>query len=291
MSPESSPASTGSAGGGTAFVLGGGGVLGAAEVGMLRAVAERGIQPDVVMGSSVGALNGALFAAEPTPAGVRRLERAWTNLQPQTVFGGSLMGRVSTLVRHGTHVHSNESLRALIDEALPGARIEDLAVRFECVAASIERAGAHWFDRGSLADAVLASCAVPGLLPPVEVDGEHFLDGGLVHSVPVGRAIAQGVQRVFVLQVGRLERPLVAPRLPWELGLVVFENRAPASLQRGHGRGAARCGGPRAARRRRRAPGQPQVPPGRRHPRPDRRRVRGHGAIPDPTGRSVMRRS
>ena len=190
---------------------------------MLRAVAERGIQPDVVMGSSVGALNGALFAAEPTPAGVRRLERAWTNLQPQTVFGGSLMGRVSTLVRHGTHVHSNESLRALIDEALPGARIEDLAVRFECVAASIERAGAHWFDRGSLADAVLASCAVPGLLPPVEVDGEHFLDGGLVHSVPVGRAIAQGVQRVFVLQVGRLERPLVAPRLPWELGLVVFE--------------------------------------------------------------------
>jgi NTE family protein len=209
--------------GGTAFVLGGGGVLGAAEVGMLRAVSERGIRPDVVMGSSSGALNGALFAAEPTTAGVRRLEEAWTSIEPQTVFGGSLVGRVSTLVRHGTYLHSNESLRTLIEEALPGARIEDLAVRFECVAASIERAGAHWFDHGPVVDAVLASCAVPGLLPPVELDGEHFLDGGLVHSVPVGRAILQGAERVFVFQVGRLERPLVAPRSPWELGLVVFE--------------------------------------------------------------------
>lgn len=223
MSPQSDRVAGGAHRDGTAFVLGGGGVLGAAEVGMLRAVAERGIRPDVVLGSSVGALNGALFAAEPTVAGVRRLEEAWTNLQAQTVFGGSLVGRVSTLVRHGTYLHSNESLRALIDAALPGACIEDLAVRFECVAASIEKAGAHWFDHGPLADAVLASCAVPGLLPPVEIDGEHFLDGGLVYSVPVGRAIAGGARRVFVFQVGRLERPLVVPRLPWEVGLVVFE--------------------------------------------------------------------
>jgi NTE family protein len=222
VGPESLPA-PGVDRGGTAFVLGGGGVLGAAEVGMLRAVAERGIRPDVVMGSSIGALNGALFAAEPTPAGIRRLEEAWTSIQPQSVFGGSLVGRVSTLVRHGTYLHSNESLRTLIDDALPDARIEDLAVRFECVAASIERAAAHWFDHGPVVEAVLASCAVPGLLPAVEVDGEHSLDGGLVHSVPVGRAIRQGAERVFVFQVGRLERPLVAPRSPWELGLVVFE--------------------------------------------------------------------
>ena len=207
----------------TALVLGGGGVLGAAEVGMLRAIVERGICPDVVIGSSVGALNGALFAADPTPAGVQRIEDAWTSKRAQTVFGGTFGSRVSTLVRHGTYLHSNTALRALIDEALPDACIEDLPVRFECVAASIERAGAHWFDRGPVADAVLASCAVPGLLPAVEVDGEHFLDGGLVHSVPVGRAMARQARRVFVLQVGRLEQPLSPPRKPWEVGLVAFE--------------------------------------------------------------------
>ncbi|MGH9114413.1 MAG: patatin-like phospholipase family protein, partial [Acidimicrobiales bacterium] len=77
--------------------------------------------------------------------------------------------------------------------------------------------------QGPLADAVLASCAVPGLLPAVEIGGEHFLDGGLVHSVPVGRAIGRGATRVFVLHVGRLERKLTPPRLPWEVALVSFE--------------------------------------------------------------------
>ena len=71
--------------------------------------------------------------------------------------------------------------------------------------------------------AVLASCAVPGLLPPVEVDGEHYFDGGLVHSIPVGRAVALGARTVYVLHVGRIERPLTVPRRPWEVGLVAFE--------------------------------------------------------------------
>src|SRR5436853_478438 len=76
---------------------------------------------------------------------------------------------------------------------------------------------------GVLVPAVLASCAVPGLLPPVEVDGEHYFDGGLVHSIPVGRAIELGARTVYVLQVGRIERPLAPPRRLWEVGLVAFE--------------------------------------------------------------------
>ena len=70
---------------------------------------------------------------------------------------------------------------------------------------------------------MLASCAVPGLLPPVLIDGEHFLDGGLVHSIPVGRAVALGARTIYVLHVGRVEQPLRAPRYPWEVGLVAFE--------------------------------------------------------------------
>ena len=91
------------------------------------------------------------------------------------------------------------------------------------MAASIERAAARWFTDGPVTDAVLASCAVPGLLPPVEIDGEHYLDGGLVSSVPVGRAVALGARRIYVLQVGRLERPLTPPTRPWQVGLVAFE--------------------------------------------------------------------
>ena len=85
------------------------------------------------------------------------------------------------------------------------------------------RASAHWFSSGPIVPAVLASCAVPGLLPPVAVNGEHFFDGGLVDSIPVGKALALGADRVYVLHVGRIERPLLPPRRPWEVGLVAFE--------------------------------------------------------------------
>jgi NTE family protein len=207
----------------TAFVLGGGGVLGSAEVGMLRALLERGLVPDLVVGSSVGALNGAAVAADPTPAAVARLTEMWTQLQARDVFSGSVVGQLSNLVRHGTYLHANDGLRRLIDDAAHGARIEDLPVAFQCVAASIEKAGVHWFADGPVTEAVLASCAVPGLLPPVAIDGEHFVDGGLVRSVPVGRAVELGARRVFVLHVGRIERPLQVPRRPWEVAVVAFE--------------------------------------------------------------------
>jgi NTE family protein len=205
-----------------AFVLGGGGVLGAHEVGMLRALTEAGIRPDLVLGTSVGAINGVFVAADPATA-LGRLDRVWRDGVASEAFGGSLFGRVATLARSGTHLHPNEPLRRLLEGLLPVARIEDLAVRFQCVAASIERATAHWFTSGPVVPAVLASAAVPGLLPPVRVGGEHFFDGGLVHSIPVGRAVALGAGTVYVLHVGRIERPLEAPRRPWEVGLVAFE--------------------------------------------------------------------
>ncbi len=99
----------------------------------------------------------------------------------------------------------------------------ELAVPFACVASSIERAAEHWFDEGPLVDAVLASASVPGLLPPVAIGGEHFLDGGLVNSIPVGEAVRRGARTVWVLQVGRVERPLQPPRAPWQVASVVFE--------------------------------------------------------------------
>jgi NTE family protein len=209
---------------GTAFVLGGGGVLGAGEVGMLRALLEAGITPDLVLGTSVGALNGAFLAADPSVETTERLAELWRRLSAEGgVFSGSLAERVGTAVRSRTHLHRRGPLRQLLADHLPVQRIEDLAVPFQCVAASIERAAEHWFTSGSLSDAVMASAAVPGLLAPVEIDGEHFLDGGLVNSIPVSRAVELGARTVYVLQVGRIERPLSPPTRPWEVALVAFE--------------------------------------------------------------------
>ncbi|GAA2002040.1 patatin-like phospholipase family protein [Catenulispora subtropica] len=206
-----------------AFVLGGGGPLGAYEVGMLKALMERGIQPDLVLGSSVGALNGAMVAADPQLEAVARLEHLWVSLRERGVFADTLFAQMGTALRSRTHLFSNAALRGLLEREFGGTRIEDLAVPYECVAASIERASEHWFTRGPLVEAVLASSAVPGLLPPVLVGGEHYLDGGLVDSVPVGRALASGATTVYVLHVGRIDHPLQAPRTPREVAVVAFE--------------------------------------------------------------------
>lgn len=206
----------------TAFVLGGGGLLGAHEVGMLRALAEAGIRPDLVVGTSVGAFNGAFVAADP-PGAADLLAKAWQGGGAGSVFSGSFLAQVSTLLRSGTHLHSTHLLEEALEAFIPAERIEDLAVPFHCVAANVERAEARWFTRGPLVPAVLASCSVPGILPPVRIGDEHFYDGGLVHSIPVGRAVRAGARTIYVLQVGRIENPLTAPRRPWEVGLVAFE--------------------------------------------------------------------
>ena len=206
-----------------AFVLGGGGVLGAHEVGMLRALAEREIVPDFIVGTSIGAVNGAFFAADPTPAGVQRLSRLWLSANHGERDARATLRRLTTLARSGTHLESLNRLRSQLAQELPAQQVEELKIPFQCVAASIERAAEHWFDSGPLTDVLLASCAVPGILPPVRIGEEHFIDGGIVNSIPVNRAVTLGAKRIYVLQVGRLEQPLRPPRRPWEVGLVAFE--------------------------------------------------------------------
>lgn len=205
-----------------AFVLGGGGHHGASEVGMLRALLERDIRPDLIVGTSVGALNGAAIARDPTLDTIERLREVWLNLDDDRIFGGSIFAGAANLMRRRTHLHSNQALRQLIEKMLP-ATFEELKVRFQCVAACIERAAEHWFHKGSLVEAILASAAVPGVLPPVEIGGEHYVDGGIVNSIPISRAVELGAKEIYVLQVGRVEAPLTPPRTPLQVGLVAFE--------------------------------------------------------------------
>jgi NTE family protein len=206
-----------------AFVLGGGGLLGAGEVGMLQALLEAGIVADVVVGTSIGAINGAAVAADPSLNAVERLRGVWLSLADSGLYSGGPLRRMGHIARARTHVHPNEPLRAMLTEHLGDGLIEDMAVPFQCVAASIERAAEHWFTTGSVVDAVLASSAVPGVLPPVRVGDETFLDGGLVNSIPVERALMLGARTLYVLQVGRIDRPLQVPTKPWEVAAVAFE--------------------------------------------------------------------
>ncbi|WP_200958041.1 patatin-like phospholipase family protein [Nocardioides sp. Soil805] len=217
----------------TAFVLGGGGILGAVEVGMLRALFERGITPDLVLGTSVGALNGAMVAREPRLPVIERLTDLWA----QTAAGNADRGAspfhdrplrtVRRAMATGTHIYSAKPLTQRLAEEFGDTTFADLEVSFQVCAASIERSAEHWFHDGPLVPAIVASAAVPGLLPPAEVETEfgveHFLDGGIVNSIPVGRAVSLGATRVFVLQVGRVDRPLTVPKRPWEVARVSFE--------------------------------------------------------------------
>ena len=198
---------------------------------MLRALIEQNIIPDLIVGTSVGALNGAAIAAQPTLESVKQLEDIWTTLNENEVFSGSVFSGAANLMRSRTSIHTNEPLRRMLEDLLPATTFEELQIPFQCVAASIEKAAEHWFFEGPLVDAILASSAVPGILPPVELAGEHFLDGGIVNSIPIGRAVELGAREIYVLHVGRIEQPLTAPKNPWQVGMVVFELARPTSLR------------------------------------------------------------
>jgi NTE family protein len=208
----------------TAFVLGGGGRWGAVEVGMAQALLEAGVAPDLILGTSIGAFNGAVIADYPGKEGVDRLVGFWEEVTGADLFQTGFFDRAIRVATLKAAIHETSELRELFEHAIhPDTCIEDLQTPFQCVAASIEEVTDHWFDSGLLVDAVLASSAVPALFPPVEIDGEHFYDGGLVDSVPLGRAVTLGADVVYVLQVGRMESPLRPPQRLYEAALISFE--------------------------------------------------------------------
>ncbi|WP_040493033.1 patatin-like phospholipase family protein [Ilumatobacter nonamiensis] len=206
-----------------AFVLGGGGRWGAVEVGMLGALTDAEITPGLIVGTSIGAINGAMFAGEPTRAGIDQLERAWRTLADSAALVPRRRDQLRNLVRLAPSLITHDAFEDWLEDQLPARRFEDLRIPFECVAASIERAAETWFRSGPLMPPLLASSSIPGLFPPVEVNGEHFYDGGLVNSVPISRAIELGATTLYVLQVGRVEQRLSVPKRWYEAGLVAFE--------------------------------------------------------------------
>ena len=200
-----------------AFVLSGGGNLGAIQVGMLRALVERGIRADLVLGCSVGAMNGAAYAADPTLAGVARLEELWLGIDDDEVMPSGWLPPSVMLARRGAAVHGTAGLRSLVVRVLGVDRFEDLEVPFHCVATAVGPAGEAWFSAGPLIDPILASAALPGIFPLVQIGALRYLDGAVVNDVPVTRAVELGAKTIYVLHVGTLDRPWLDPKRPLDV--------------------------------------------------------------------------
>ncbi|MGH2760880.1 MAG: patatin-like phospholipase family protein [Actinomycetota bacterium] len=202
----------------TAFVLGGGGNLGAVQVGQLKALLTSGIIPDVVIGCSVGALNGAAIAGEPTLDEIDRLAELWRRLSREDIFPASKLGRGPWMfVRNGLSAFSDNGLRRVIDGWLSYRLFEEARIPFWAVATSRRTGREHWFHSGDVARPLLASTALPGVFPPVSIDGHPYIDGGVVNNVPVSKAYELKARRVYVLDVGSLERERREPKRPYEV--------------------------------------------------------------------------
>ena len=183
----------------TALVLAGGGVRGAVQIGMLQVLTEHGFVPDRIYGSSVGSLNGAAFAGDPTRRGVERMTETWTGLTRELVYPQGRLHGPWLYFRQRDSVFANSGLRAIIEEGVAFERLEDAVIPIEVVATSLRDGRERWFTYGPAVDAVLASAAIPAIFPPVEIDGERFIDGGVVDNVPIRRAVDAGANRIVVL--------------------------------------------------------------------------------------------
>ena len=182
-----------------AFVLGGGGSLGAVQVGMLQALTERRIAPDLVFGASVGSLNGAVIASDPTGA-ANRLSHSWPTITRDRVFPGGLLAQARTLQRSKNHLFPNTGLAQLVTELLGATTtFGDLALPFAAVTTDMATATPYIIGSGPVLPALLASAAIPGIFPPVVHDGRRLCDGGLVANVPLRQALMAGAQSIVVL--------------------------------------------------------------------------------------------
>lgn len=193
----------------TAFVLGGGAAFGAVQVGQLRALAEAGVRPDLVVGTSVGSINGAMLALDPD--GTEQLAAIWQEITTARVFPGGWLSRLRTLQASRAWLSDNRGLVGLLEEYLPTRDFARLRLPFAAVAADYVTAETVVLTRGDLHRSLLASAAIPGIFPPVTVADRLLVDGGIVANVPVRQAVDLGARSVVVLDCGLWGMTTTAP--------------------------------------------------------------------------------
>lgn len=191
------------------LVLSGGGNLGAVQAGMLQTLFHAGVRPGALLGSSVGALNAAYLAVDPTPARADALVDAWRSMRSADVFGGNRrLGFAAVLLGRRAHVHHTRGLERLVDRWFEPDDLADTAVPLHVATTELETGVVRWWRAGEPTAVLLASAAIPVLFPPVELDGSLHVDGALVEPVGVVRAAALGAQHIVVIDTGATSLPM-----------------------------------------------------------------------------------
>src|SRR5215211_2538800 len=194
-----------------AFVLSGGASLGAIQVGMLRALYERGVRPDLIVGTSAGALNGAYIASRPqASATADALGAIWRDLRRSQVFPVNPLTGLLGFLGARDHLVPESGLRRLVTKHVERDELDELLIPLHVVAVDVLSGEELRLSHGPVLDAVLASCAVPGVLEPVLWDDRRLMDGGVANNTPISHAVELGARRIYVMPTGyacALEQP------------------------------------------------------------------------------------
>lgn len=187
----------------TAFVLSGGGSLGAVQVGMLQALAERDVRPDLLVGTSAGAINAAYVAGHGTSRqSLETLAGTWRGLRRQDVFPFNPLRHLLAVAGSRDSLCSDRNLRHLIETHLPYRNLQDAAIPVHIVTTNLLSGEEVLLSTGDAVSAVSASAAIPGVLPPVERDGLTLVDGGVANNAALSQAVALGADEIYVLPAG-----------------------------------------------------------------------------------------
>lgn len=203
----------------TAFVLSGGGSLGAVEAGMLLALTAEGIRPDLLVGTSVGAINAAWMAGDPGPEGAARLASIWREVRRGDVFPTRLLAGFLGFVGNRNYLVPSQNLRRLITTHLRFEALEDARVPLLVIAAEISTGMEVVLSSGDAVEALLASTAIPAVFPPVTIGGRTLVDGGVLDNAPISRAVEAGATTVYVLPTGYTCAYDEAPRTALDMAL------------------------------------------------------------------------
>ncbi len=201
--PATRPVASDAPAPGEAVVLSGGGSLGAAQVGALQALIEAGIVPDVVVGVSVGALNAAYVAVDPSARRLVELEHIWRGLSRDVVFPDGRFSVARRYVGKDDHLYSPSGLRRVIETCVPVADLADTAIPVHVGTTDLRAGEPVWWTAGDPVAVLSASACLPGIFPPVELGDSVHVDGGVSCPVPTQRALDLGARRVWVLDVAR----------------------------------------------------------------------------------------
>ncbi len=203
-----------------AFVLSGGAALGALQAGMLRALRDAGIRPDLIVGTSVGALNGAVIADRGLDEGVLALEALWRTLSRTDLFPGGRLAQARQFLSSRVSIYPSDSLGQLVCRMLTVDRFEELQIPFGALATELISYHGALFNAGSIHPALLASAAIPGVYPPVEINGVTYVDGALTAHVPMDAAVQMGAKSLVILEAGDTCHRKKPPRHAAEMMMV-----------------------------------------------------------------------